>query len=347
MSTQDCISETTDFYEKFAKAFRKEAISHLTEETTEEILAEEKLRFQAAGQTDITPNQITGNNTLRYCKDLLRSRQPLFPIYQLLCLASELSVGMLIVSLLISSCSYFLANGHAGGHGFFAAFPFLYPAILMFGIILYLHLKRAGQNRLLLRAAKASDMTDIQKKLQRYQLRTLAICLLTISVLCGLTYLFKLSNLYLANITQFFFFYVICMVLSGIHNTIYSSHAPAFLAVGLAIFGRKPAELLEEATHAYMKQSYVQLMGQAYSTDALSDEELTRRLRTRLTTHRMFYILALVLVLALDILGFINLLSLADKITILIFTLICLAVTVLLLVLLLAAQHIIRQLPKN
>lgn len=342
MNTQDCNNEAADIYEKFAGTFRKEAISHLTEEATEEILAEEKLRFQAAGQIGITPNRITGNNILRYCKDLLRSRQPLFPIYQLLCLASELSVGMLIISLLISSYSYFLTSSH----NFFAAFPFLYPAILVSGTTLYLQLKRAGQKRLLLQAAKTSAIADIRKKLQSYQFCTLLICLSTAMALCGLVYLLKLSPLCLANITQFFFFYVTCMVLSGIHNTIYSSHAPAFLAVGIAILGRKPTGLLEELTHAYIKQSYVQLMGQAHSIDTLPGKDLSRKLRTRLTTHRMFYILALMLTLALDILGFINLLSLADKIPILLFTLICLALTVLLLVLLLAAQHIIKQLPK-
>ena len=342
MSTQDCINETIDFYEKFTQAFRKEAISLLTEETTEEILAEEKLRFQAAGQTGIEPNRITGSNTLRYCKDLLRSRQPLFPVYKLLCLASELSIGMLIVSLLISSYCYFLADSH----NFFAAFPFLYPVVLVFGTVLYFQRKRACQNRILLQAAKASDISGIQKKLQQSGLRTLLICLFTILVLCGLIHLFKLSPLYLANITQFFFFYVLCMVLSGIHNTIYSSHAPAFLSVGIAIISRKPAGLLDRLTHTYIKQSYVQLMGQARPADTLSDAELTGRLRTRLATHRMFYILALVLSLALDMLGLFSLASPSGRIAVLAFTLMCLALTVLLLVLFLAAQHIIKYLTK-
>lgn len=343
MNIQEKNNNAADFYGKFAEAFQKEAISHLTEEAITQILEEEQLRFQAAGQAGITPNRIIGNNLLRYCKDLLRSRQPLFPIYWLLCLSSELSIGMLMVSLVISSYSYFLADSH----DFLAAFPFLYPSILVFSILLYFQRKRTGQNKILLQAAKASAVPDIQKKLQRHQLCTLLICLLIALAFCGLAYLLNLSPLCQANITTFFFFYVICMVLSGIHNTIYSSHAPAFLAVGIALFTRKPMEQLEELTHTYIKQSYVQLMGQASSADALSDAALTGSLRKRLSTHRIFYIFALVLSLALDMLGLFHLLSTPDRLTILLFTLICMALTILLLVLLLAAQHIIKQLPKK
>lgn len=343
MNTQDYNNKTMDINEKFEETFRKEAVSHLTKEAIEEILAREKLRFQAAGQIGITPNHITGNNLLRYCKDLLRSRQPLFPLYQLLCLFSELSVGMLIISLLISSCNYFLADSH----NFLTTFPFLYPAILVLGMILYLELKRAGQRRILLQAAKTSDMSGIQKKLQQCHLHTLLICLFITLVLCGLSYLLKLSPFCQANVTQFFFFYVSCMVLSGIHNTIYSSHAPAFLAVGIAILCKKPAETLAELTHSYIKLSYVKLMGQAHCAQPPSDAVLTEKLRARLTTHRMFYLFALALALALDILGSFNLLATKGQITILIFTLICLALTVLFLVLFLTVQHIIRQLPKK
>ena len=68
----------------FAALFRKEAGSILTEQQINDEIEREQTRSAQAARAGIAPNRFRGLNLQRYCKDIVRSHQPLSCLYLLL-----------------------------------------------------------------------------------------------------------------------------------------------------------------------------------------------------------------------------------------------------------------------
>ena len=68
----------------FAALFREEAGSILTEQQINDEIEREQPRSAQAARAGIAPNRFRGFNLQRYCKDIVRSHQPLSCLYLLL-----------------------------------------------------------------------------------------------------------------------------------------------------------------------------------------------------------------------------------------------------------------------
>ena len=68
----------------FAALFREEAGSILTEQQINDEIEREQTRSAQAARAGIAPNRFRGFNLQRYCKDIVRSHQPLSCLYLLL-----------------------------------------------------------------------------------------------------------------------------------------------------------------------------------------------------------------------------------------------------------------------
>ena len=68
----------------FAALFREEADSILTEQQINDEIEREQTRSAQAARAGIAPNRFRGFNLQRYCKDIVRSHQPLSCLYLLL-----------------------------------------------------------------------------------------------------------------------------------------------------------------------------------------------------------------------------------------------------------------------
>ncbi len=67
----------------FAALFREEAGSILTEQQINDEIEREQTRSAQAARAGIAPNRFRGFNLQRYCKDIVRSHQPLSCLYLL------------------------------------------------------------------------------------------------------------------------------------------------------------------------------------------------------------------------------------------------------------------------
>ena len=65
----------------FAALFREEAGSILTEQQINDEIEREQTRSAQAARAGIAPNRFRGFNLQRYCKDIVRSHQPLSCLY--------------------------------------------------------------------------------------------------------------------------------------------------------------------------------------------------------------------------------------------------------------------------
>ena len=85
----------------FAALFREEAGSILTEQQINDEIEREQTRSAQAARAGIAPNRFRGFNLQRYCKDIVRSHQPLSCLYLLLSdLTGAVSVVLPICCLL-------------------------------------------------------------------------------------------------------------------------------------------------------------------------------------------------------------------------------------------------------
>lgn len=335
-------------YDMVAQNFSEEAKSLIPDSTIEQVLAKEKIRFENAVIMQIPITKLVGNNTLRYCKNLLRGKQPLPFLYSVLCFLTETSILMLLYGAVMG----IYGNLTAEKGGFFAPFSFLYALILFAGIIGYHTLSKRQLLKILStpfsNSSPAKQEVDIRKKaLRHHRMVSLLIVLVLMVFTAGLVCFFDLNSKYSARLSACFFAYVACMISFGIHNVVYNSHLISFFAIGGLLAVKRPMEEIHTATEQYLNLSCQQLLSLSHKNleDIKNNPGLTDKLKatihSRMKTERIYYILAIVILLILDIICIGQIRSMAT-LTLLVFFIISILLTLLLFVALLAANHILK-----
>lgn len=101
-----------------------QASSLLDDRTIESMLEEEKVKFDNAARLGLSPSVFIGMNTLRYCKDTIRKKQPFSFLYFFFNRLTELSIGLVLLLPLAE-----LAKHIAPGSFFHTSVPPLYTLV--------------------------------------------------------------------------------------------------------------------------------------------------------------------------------------------------------------------------
>ena len=347
-TTTEYTTEEAISYETIARKFSEEADSLISDCTIKKVLADEKIRFNNAAILQIPTSKLVGHNTLRHCKDLLRQKQPCPFIYSVLCFLTETSILLLIYGTIMGI--YGKITTEKGG--FFAPFSYLYILILSAGIAGYHALSQKQLSKILSipftqKIPSEKEKNERLKYLKRKRLSSLLTVILITALGTGFVYFFNLNQKYTAGLPIWFFAYAGCMVLFGIHNVIYSSHFIAFFTVGILLATRRQMEDLISATEHYLNLNRRQLLSVSHKTlqDCERNSELMDKLdasiHARMTTGRIYYILAIFILLVLDITCIVKMRTLAAP-ALLLFFAISVILTVLFSVAFLAANHILK-----
>lgn len=327
-----------------------QASSLLDDLTIESMLEEEKVKFDNAARLGLSPSVFIGMNTLRYCKDTIRKKQPFSLLYSFLNRLTELSIG-LVLCCLFTELAKHIAPGSIFTH---LSHPYVLWSILLI-VCFFAHKKSSMANMLSIPLSKKSYEEKMQYKKKMLHKKHL--------LFAGYLLLFLLSNaciLYFAPIDPklsigllpAFWFYIGCMVLSGIHNTLYSSHFLPFLGVGACLLTRRSNEQTTQFMEQYQNASYLQILTTHQKTEADFQKEETLRtqvkkeLYSRLVTQRVYYALALFLFVVLDLLCIWQLKS-ALTLPFGIFLICSLLVTILFLIAWAAANHILKNIKQS
>lgn len=91
----------------FAALFREEAGSILTEQQINDEIEREQTRSAQAARAGIAPNRFRGFNLQRYCKDIVRSHQPLSCLYLLL---SDLTGAVSVLLPICCLCGWYATD---------------------------------------------------------------------------------------------------------------------------------------------------------------------------------------------------------------------------------------------
>lgn len=335
-------------YEMIEACFLEEAASLLSDAQIQKTLQTEQLRFENAGLSGISPSRFIGSNTVRYCKDLLRKNQPFSFLYTLLSFLSEVSVLLLLFGLLRSIGNLLFTKA-----GFLSSFPYLYECILLGGITAGITLFRKQCQTVLAIPFASAAPSDLERRQRKKTLlkRQLLILLPVIVIVAGAiawVAALKLHKQYKINLTGCFFVYVICMLLSGIHNVIYSSHLIPFLTIGGYRLLCRSKDMIQTAIQTYLDASYLQILSRAHKTleDSRKNPELAGRLKqsvyARMVTTRIYCALALFLLVILDIMCILQLQGVLT-LAFLVFFAICLLLTFAFLIAVLSANTLLKQ----
>lgn len=325
-------------YETIEKQFTEEAKSLIPDAILKTTLAEEKIKFEHAKEQGISPSRLIGNNTLRYCKDILRKKQPFSFLYFAINFFTEVAIFMTIYSLIMGIYNYCV------GKDFLQSFPALYALFSIFCLLLFTHLKR---NMLL----RSLSTTVEQKKKQNFWILAIP-CVILMGIGCFLIYSFHWNGLLKITLLQCVMAYIICILLGGIHNTLYSSHFIPFVAIGAFKLARRSKEDIDEFTRQYIHLSYMQLLAhhkktlQDFKTDDTLSLKLREELRARMITHRVYYALAIFILALLDCLC---IWQLAHVFSIAFAVFLCFAIvfTVVFITVFLSANHVIKTVTSN
>lgn len=337
-------------YPAIKEQLTMQASSLLDEHTIDTMLEEEKLKFDNAARLGLSPSVFVGMNTLRYCKDTIRKKQPFSFLYFVLNRLTELSIGLLLCCIVAEVVRHF-----APGSAFvYLAHPYVLWSVLL--IVLFLAQQKSSMAKKLsipLSQKSYDEKMQYKKKILQSK-KLLLICYLLIFLLsnaCILTFVpfdKKLS----IGLLPAFWFYIGCMVLSGIHNTLYSSHFLPFLGVGACLLSRRPANQVKHFMEQYQNASYLQLLTARQKTendfqkDSALQAQIKKELYSRLVTQRVYYALALFLFVLLDILCIWQL-SKFFTLSFCIFLVCSLIVTILFLIAWAAANHILKDIKRS
>ena len=120
-----------------------QASSLLDDRTIESMLGEEKVKFDNAARLGLSPSVFIGMNTLRYCKDTIRKKQPFSFLYFFFNRLTELSIGLVLCCLLAERAKH-IAPGSFFTH---LSHPYILWSIL-FDRTLWAHKKSSMANML-------------------------------------------------------------------------------------------------------------------------------------------------------------------------------------------------------
>ncbi|MCD7824737.1 MAG: hypothetical protein LUH14_02025 [Clostridiaceae bacterium] len=352
MTDQKQKNNTGLSFQAISKQFRSEAVSLLPETVIDETEASEKRLFDTAEQIGLSPNQLVYGNTLRYCKELVRRKQPFFALYQLLCLLTEISITMLIISALFS---LILCLTKQSWH-FTDSFDGLYLLIASTALHGYRYTKNELRRKTLQTESKTGKYTKtdawqpqkLQKKLQRQSGWLAVLFLLLAGTAASVTLRLSLAKYVKINVLSLLMGYISLLFIQGVHNTVYSSHLIPFFTIGIFILKRKDTAAIDTAAQKYIRLSYVQFLGQAHGTDnpPCTDHDLQKKLRTRINTQRTYLFFALVLCVPAAFLCLFQLLHGAFYAGLLVFLALLILIIFLLLTALLSDVFLLKKLPQ-
>lgn len=255
--------------EQLEQFFIQEAQPKLPQEKIQKIINTEHTLIQTSQQKNIPVSLWMGYNTRRYCKDLLRSQQPGFWLYQLINYIAESSCVLLFFSLILWGLDNLTSLEKHSAVYLFLPLTFILP---LWKILFAIYCKR-------------KIVTSSNKTIQICRLISLVL-----ATIAGITGAFCLRKqiwdfAHHLSLLSAFLFYVAMMLLSGIHNVLYQSSFVDFFCVGIAALRRDNTKL-ELHINQYLthKKSKEQALGSMIST-------------------RIYLFLAIVIILALTITG--------------------------------------------
>lgn len=346
--TQNFTTDKKNSYEQFDALFREKTVSLLSQEQIHQILSQEKILFRSCQVQNLPVSSFTGNNLLKYTKDILRKNQPFPLLYTLISFASEVATYLFLYGLLYSCILHF------GFHtkSLWVPVPVLYG---FFPIAIFLagfHLKRSHTRKWLLRCGDSSkkDKTSVPKGQKKYPVFLMAGCCMLSFFLLFLTNISFLRNV-TWDLTIFFMIYVITTLLFGIHNTLYDSHAFSFFFVGCSVLKKASKEKIGTATGQYINltcQQFLAKLGKTpedFGKDPVLVKKIMVQIRSRLTTQRVYCALAFVIAILLDGISVVQLYR-QLSIPLVGFFLASLVVTGILLLALVSANTLLKAVPK-
>lgn len=285
METQNIYQDTL---KQLQKEFREEAASFLTEEQMEEILTQEKAHIEFAEKQHIPLSSWMGNNLRRYCKDLLRRQQPLFVLYYLLGVCTEISIVLFLC------------------YGIYALLRSGFPALSFSGIpglLLVCFCCQEWNRSYNRRQISQGHIPKNGHKIFHIFIPTLIVSLGSI------LFWNRLQLLYLAlNIQNTFLLCAVLLFLSGIHNVLYSSHMITFVTVGVLRCSRHPEAEIKETVTQYLDRRTVDILTERKKTitemhsDAKLYADVFMSIRSHIITYRVYLLFAILILAAFDIL---------------------------------------------
>ncbi|RKI41335.1 hypothetical protein D7V86_07645 [bacterium D16-51] len=290
-------------YETVAEAFSEEAKSLISDSAIQETLGTEKIRFENASLLGLPAEKLTGHNTARCCKDLLRQKQPLPFVYFFLCFITEISVWLVPYGIIIEICHYINTKNNAP-----LAFPTLYGLFLIIGLVAANTLCRQHLLKILGRPIPPQEkpVSDAKKAIARFRFLVYAAAI-TFVVLAGFSAaLLEWDKLFTLRLPACFIAYVACILLSGVHNVLYSSHFLSFFTVGILILSRRPEAEIKTAAKQYLTLRYLQMLTPSHKSlkdleaNAPLEKKMQESLHSHMITQRIYDIFALIILFTLD-----------------------------------------------
>ncbi len=285
MKTQNIYQDTL---RQLQEGFREEAASFLTEERIEDILTQEKSQIEFAEQQHIPLSSWMGNNLRRYCKDLLRRQQPLFVLYYLLGVCTEVSIVLFLC------------------YGIYTLLRSGFPAISFSGIpglLLVWFCSQEWNHSYNRHQISQGHVPKSVHNLFHFLIPALIISLGSILLWN------RLQILYLAlNIQNTFLLCAILLFLSGIHNVLYSSHMITFMTIGILRCCRHPEPEIKEAVSQYLDRRTVDILTEhkktkgEMQTDPKLYADVFMSIRSHIITYRVYLLFAVLILAAFDIL---------------------------------------------
>lgn len=333
-------------YTQVEEAFTQEASSLISLETIQAVLQTEKRCFENAAALKISASKFVGYNTARHCKDLVRSRQPFPALYIFLCFLTELASLLFPYSILLALVTH-IAKLQLPA--IFTSFPYVISIFIAITLCndfkKHILLKQLCQNAI--DPKDSTAITQAKKKLHISFGSLYAVILLLLICVCAGLHFSGIAFALPVTLTYGFIFYVACMILSGIHNVIYSGHAISFFTIGICLVSKQPEEKVQSATAHYLAQRFEQMLSLSGKTTANLSEnaELQKKLcasvYSHMVTQRIYDILAIIILLAIDIVCLTQFRALSHLPMLLFFILSCL-LTLILCIALISVRHIMK-----
>lgn len=328
-------------YRQFEKNFREEAESFIPEDDIKITLKMEKIRFQNAEKYNISINKLTGNSLVRYTKDALRRRQPLFFIYYILSIITSFCYCLLMWS--IAKCAFLYFTG-TNKKAFSDRISFS-VSLIFFAVAIICSSVTHIHTRKLLFTCKG----NIKAKISLFNTAFSILSAIIIIISALFIYLNPGSVLTInLSLPEIFIITVAMLVLSGIHNVIYSSHFTAFISIGYAIMLRRKPQTDNAIAHYkdLSLKEFLSLRGitaASYKEDSQSQAEFNKWLRSKAVTLRTYSAIAFFILFILDFICLRQLIITSISASFIIFTIMALITTVVLFLSILSCTYITRK----
>lgn len=330
--------------EQLQEQFANEAGAKLEQEQIHQILSEEKEKICLAQQCNLSAASWMGNNLQRYCKDLLRRHQPFFTIYYLLSVCTEASLGLFFLYLIEAIFSKLIAP---------VSFTIV-PGMICFFVLWkgtnQCHIRRILNKSIANNAIVSSS--DYPKKLSSAIRNFRIISFIGYALLLSLCFIAGWDILH-PLFTQLswqstFFLAAGLLFLSGIHNVLYQSHLLSFFTPGAFRITRHSDEEIQTAAKQYFSKRYSDyltvLQKESAKKPAIDLQAGIRRsLRSHLITNRIYLFLGFAILLILDILCIYQYIK-TTALSLLLFGMVSLVLTLLLFLGLLSCHELLHQL---